>query len=282
MIANNFHSPIPDTRNLGDDFWSRRTDLVGIDIALEGQLALLRELSSRYGAEFNRFPLLPAKTGTGGPTFHVRNDWYGTVDAEVLHAMIRHLRPARVVEVGSGFSTLIIRDALDANAAEGRAGRLLTIDPYPRWTEAELGGGFDLLKGPVQEVPLETFGELDEGDILFIDSSHILKMGSDVQFEFLEVLPRLRPGVVVHAHDVYLPGPYPRNVVEEYHHFWNEQYLVQAFLAHNSAFELLLMNHLLHLDHPALLRELITSYDGATSGTQPSSLWLRRKVSGEN
>ena len=115
---------------------------------------------------------------------------------------------------------------------------------------------------------------LEAGDVLFIDSSHMLRIGSDVQFEYLEILPRLKPGVIVHIHDIFLPAEYPRNWVHDKHIFWNEQYLLQAFLAFNASFEVLWGGSWMHLNHPAELESAFQSYK--RENQWPGSFWIRR------
>jgi hypothetical protein len=125
----------------------------------------------------------------------------------------------------------------------------------------------------VQDVDLTLFESLGENDVLFIDSSHVLHVDSDVRFLFLEVLPNLQPGVVVHVHDIFLPDHYPRQWVVEEHRFWTEQYLLQAFLAFNPSFEILWAGSYMRARHAERLREAFASYD---SSVWPGSFWFRR------
>ena len=175
------------------------------------------------------------------------------------------------------FDFIRLLGALERNAAEsgGARGVLESVDPYP---PAFLLGRDDLTlhRKPVQDVPLERFTTLGNGDILFIDSSHVLKIGSDVQHEYLEIVPSLAPGVMVHAHDIHLPFEYPEAWIKQEFRYWNEQYLLQAFLSHNAAFEVVLANQLLHREHAALLKESLSFYLGADDG--PGSFWFRRKA----
>ena len=125
-------------------------------------------------------------------------------------------------------------------------------------------------------MPLERFCALEANDIVFIDSSHVVKIGSDVVYEFLELLPRLKAGVMVHFHDIFLPAEYPKSWVLEDRRFWNEQYLLQAFLAFNSAFEVMMAGSFLHLSHSEKLKAAFASYDPAN--VWPGSFWMRRKL----
>jgi len=131
-----------------------------------------------------------------------------------------------------------------------------------------------LIPKKVQDIPLSEFKKLSENDILFIDSSHVLKIGSDVQYLYLEVLPRLNKGVIVHAHDIFLPAEYPKEWVLKNYIFWNEQYLLQAFLAFNNSFEVLWAGSYMHLRHPDKLEEAFSSYK--RDKIWPSSFWIRK------
>jgi hypothetical protein len=133
-----------------------------------------------------------------------------------------------------------------------------------------------LIVTPVQEVALDEFLKLTDGDFLFIDSSHVVKVGSDVQYQYLEILPSLNPGVVVHVHDVFLPADYPRSAIIDRHRFWNEQYVLQAFLTFNSEFEVLIAASYLHINHPDLLAAAFDSYNQLT--VHPGSFWMRRRT----
>ena len=132
-----------------------------------------------------------------------------------------------------------------------------------------------LVQRPIQEVPLADFVALEESDILFIDSTHVVAIGSDVVYECLEILPRLPPGVLVHFHDIFLPNEYPREWIERDRWFWNEQYLVQAFLAFNSKFEVVWGSAFMEARHPEALD---VSFNSRVAGQQGGSLWLRRLV----
>jgi hypothetical protein len=137
------------------------------------------------------------------------------------------------------------------------------------------GNGLSVLPKKVQEIPLSTFAKLERNDVLFIDSSHVLTIGSDVRYEYLDILPRVKPGVLVHCHDIFLPAEYPKEWVLDDHRFWNEQYLLQAFLTFNNEFEVLWAGSYMHLKHPDLLAAAIPSY--RQEKCYPKSFWIRRK-----
>lgn len=131
-----------------------------------------------------------------------------------------------------------------------------------------------LIAKPVQELPLSQFQELDENDMLLIDSSHVIRTGGDVQYEYLEVLPRLKQGVIVSFHDVFLPAEYPKDWLLRRRLFWTEQYLLQAFMMFNSSFEVLWMGSYMHLKYPKYIEASFSSYDRAKDW--PGSSWIRR------
>jgi methyltransferase family protein len=181
-----------------------------------------------------------------------------------------------MIEIGSGLSTLLAKAALDRNRAEGQDSEHICIEPYPRpWLENV--NGTRLIRQPVETIDLAFFEQLRANDVLFIDSSHVLRIGGDVQFEYLEILPRLQPGVFVHVHDIFLPFEYPLSWIRDRKWFWTEQHLVQAFLAFNSAFEVVLALSYLNAHHRDALACAAPIYgENALSG--PSSLWIRRKL----
>jgi hypothetical protein len=210
------------------------------------------------------FPREPIGGGSG---FYLNNGYFEAVDSEVLYCMVRHLKPRTVIEVGSGFSTLITRQALTVN---GSAARLVAIDPEPR---AAIRGTIDEhVAAPVEGLSTSFFEQLRAGDLLFIDSSHVVRPGGDVNFLVLHVLPRLRPGVLVHIHDIFLPYDYPRRWVAAGN---TEQYLVLAFLAYNDAFEVVWPGHLMRMRYA---REVMEAFPSCTEATHPGSLWLRRVI----
>jgi predicted O-methyltransferase YrrM len=273
LTPNHFYSVIPDTQVLPDSLWTTESELPGIDMRGEAQLAFLAEAVDKFGDELNSMPLEREDAGPGH--YYVNNAAFESVDVHALHSMVRMYKPSRIVEIGSGWSTLVSLAALDLNKAEGSAGRLTAIEPYPHGFVKDAVNAHpdaELVDEQVQGVPLETFLSLGENDILFIDSSHVLKIGSDVQYEFLEVL---RPGVLVHVHDIFLPGEYPKDwVYGEEHRFWNEQYLLQAFLTDNARVEVAWASNWMHRRHPDELEKALDSYDRTTRF--PGSFWFRR------
>ena len=272
LTPNHFYSPIPDTRELAPAVHGT-TDLPGIDMRDEAQQLLLKELAAEVGEEWAALP----RTAVDDSTFFIDNQAFESVDAEMLYGLIRHFKPKRYCEIGSGWSTICALTAARRNVDEGHPCELEAIEPYPYEFLQRLAAADPLLHlsaTKVQDVPMERFTSLASGDVLFIDSSHVLRAGSDVQREYLEILPRLPPGVLVHVHDIFLPADYPEPWFFEEHRFWNEQYLLQAFLIGNGMFEVLWAGNYMHQRHPETLEQNIPSYDRATR--QPGSFWMRR------
>jgi Methyltransferase domain len=268
-----YYQPIPDTRELSNDLWSGRSLISGVDTNEQFQIELLSKFHSAFSSEYDRFPA----SSSDPLQFHFSQTIFPAVDAEILYCMIRHFKPRRMIEVGSGMSTLLAAEAIRKNEKAGYPCSFTAIEPHPReFLRRGVPGLAELLEAKVQSVPIERFCTLEANDILFIDSSHVVKIGGDVVYEFLELLPRLKPGVIVHCHDIFLPAEYPKSWVLEDRRFWNEQYLLQAFLAFNSAFEVLMAGSFLHLYHSTKLKAAFVSYDPAN--VWPGSFWMRRKV----
>ena len=238
-VRDHYYEPQFDFRADGYDAGPR--DLPGIDWNVEAQLALLSELD--YTGEVLAFPRGAAKPGQ----FTIDNGAFGPGDAEMWHQLLRHRKPRRVVEVGSGHSTLVARNALAKNAGEGHPCNHVCIEPYEMpWLEST---GVQVVRERVEHVGFDLFERLEAGDVLFIDSSHIVRPHGDVLHLFLRVLPRLKPGVAVHVHDIFSPRPYPEDWTTEMLRLWNEQYVLEAFLTHNSAWRVLLALNMMRTDH---------------------------------
>jgi predicted O-methyltransferase YrrM len=272
-----FYSPVPEATALPAETWSRCSQMPGVDMNDQRQLALLATLSRRFRKEYEA---IPARRPEGAPpyTYYSSNGYFDDVDGYVLYSIVRHFRPRRVIEIGSGNTTYLSAQAIARNRKDDRRYRcdLTSIEPYPNEVlKAGFPGLTRLIAKPVQAVPLSEFEKLGKNDILFIDSSHILKIGSDVQYELLEIIPRLAKGVIVHFHDIFLPKEYPQNWVEEMNRYFTEQYLLQAFLAFNDSFEILLAPPYLHAQHPRAMEAAFRSYHRNQAWT-PSNFWIRK------
>lgn len=224
----------------------------------------LFESLGTYRDRFDTFER-PAENGVG---YTFDNDFFSSPDAEVLYAMIRRHHPETIVEVGSGNSTKVSRQAIRDGELESQ---IVSIDPAPRTEVEDLT---DHVRRQRVEAGWDVsfFEELREDDILFIDSSHTVQTGNDVSFLYLCVLPRLAPGVIVHVHDIFLPFEYPEEWVLDERHGWNEQYLVHALLQNNSAFDVLWPGRFVQQQMDAFEEH----FPHMRSSAQASSLWLRK------
>jgi predicted O-methyltransferase YrrM len=246
---------------------------VGINLNQDGQLQLLSLFEKRFKTEYDSLPLegdkLPAYS------YFINNGSFESVDGEVLYCVIRYFKPRRVLEIGSGYSTRLMAEAIAKNSSNDASYNceITSIDPFQA-TEIGHVQNVTVVPKRVQDVPLSEFMRLGENDILFIDSSHCVAIGSDTQYEYLEILPRLRHGVLVHVHDIFMPSDYPQDWILKQHRFWNEQYLLQAFLEFNHDFEILWMASYMHLTYPERLEGSFASY--RRNMRWPGSLWMKR------
>jgi hypothetical protein len=242
--------------------------LLGLDLNGAEQLATLRSLEPFYDEQpFQDHPV-------PGLRYHFSNIYFSYADALSLYGLMRLIKPRQIIEVGSGFSSCVMLDT-NAHFLGGRC-KLTFIEPYPDERLLELTtdsdrSRFELISNKVQSVDAALFERLGSGDMLFIDSSHVAKAGSDVNFLIFDVLPRLAPGVHVHFHDIWYPFEYPRVWLDE-GRAWNESYLLRAFLMFNPAFKIVLYNAYLALFHSAYLAQAMPLYLKDKGG----SLWLQR------
>jgi len=253
-------------RRSGAIFGQRPNELPGIDFNIEKQ----KELLSRF-KEF--YPDVPFERSVNPKSRFFRpNGSFPFQDAFSLYAMIRLWKPKRIIEVGCGASSCVILDSCEALKLNAE---ITFIEPYPELLLSYLRPGDQtaakITKEFIQDVPLDLFARLEENDILFIDTSHVSKLGSDVNFIFFEILPVLRKGVIVHFHDIFYPFEYPEEWVRT-GTFWNEAYLLRAFLMYNRDFEILHFTR--YLNH-VLPDEMKTSFPLSVEDPG-ASLWLRK------
>jgi hypothetical protein len=274
----NFHSPIPNIDDLETrDIWNANSKLIGIDFRKDEQIKLLHELGTNYSEEC-RWPLL----ATENPSeFYLQNQSFSFGCAASTHCMIRYFKPSVVIEIGSGMSSRVISKALSINLTEeNQFGKHIIVDPYP--SNAIRNQSFEFTKVIEERVELldpSFFDQLRSNDILFIDSGHCVRIGGDVNYLFLDILPRLAPGCIVHIHDIGLPYEYPKVYAtsENFRQFWTEQYLLQSFLCFNYEFEILLAMNYLMTDQLAYFREIFSQYNAEMHQLMSSSFWIRRK-----
>jgi len=271
-----YYSPIPDLADLEKrKVWDRESELAGLDFNPEKQVHFLRILGEKYGQECN-WPDKP----TGNPLeFYTENNSFSFGCAASLYSVLRYFKPKNVFEIGSGNSSLVFSSALTRNMAEGLSSNYSIIDPYPAFfANEELPGVTRVIKERVELLDSSLFEELGNNDVLFIDSGHTVRTGGDVNFLFLDVLPKLAPGVIVHVHDIGLPFEYPSVYFTNpsFRMFWTEAYLLQAFLCFNSEFEIMLaMNYLMTRGKDEFV-DAFPYYDPERHLAVSGSFWFRR------
>ena len=270
FLPGHYYSPIPSLDEVKKDeerlFCNPKT-IPGVDLNVEGQIVLLDQLKTFY----ETFPFTGQKTK--GLRYSLGNLAFGGADAVFLYAMLRRVRPSKVIEVGSGHSSCLMLDTNDLFF--GGSTSFTFIDPNPDSLRSLLADGDEdrvqIIPTRVQEVNLDTFGALDAGDMLLIDSSHVSKVGSDVNYIFFEVLPSLNNGVYVHIHDIHYPFEYPREWIYE-GRAWNEAYLLRAFLQYNASFQIILFNALVsRLCEQELQKQFPTTLD------RTGGIWLLKR-----
>ena len=269
-----FYSPIVDVAELRKHdarIWPANPTVLGIDFNDRHHERVLRE----YFPLFHRDFAYPARPDGTPLTFHTDNDQFGWLDCRALFVLLRAWRPKRFVEVGSGFSTLLVAD-VNRRFLDGSM-RISCIEPFPRaFLRLPALGLERLVASKVQDVDPALFDQLDAGDVLFIDSSHVAKTGSDVNHLCFEVLPRLHPGVRIHFHDIFLPTDYPKQWVLEQNRSWNEQYVVRALLMYSTHFKVLFGSSYAFCAHADALRAALEDPSGAYYGG--GSLWLEKSL----
>ena len=268
---NDFYSPLNDCAFLdaNRDLWAVPVEPAGIDWNLEHQLAVAREVA-RHVEELRGVPRRSPDPGV----FCWDNHFWNNADALVQYGLVRSRRPRRVVEVGCGWSSLLLARALTRNEADGAPrAEVVQIEPYPRDTiMSSLPEHWRQHVSILQRAPMSLFEELEAGDVLFYDGSHCAKVASDVTWFFFRVLPRLRSGVLIHVHDVFFPGEYPEEWIFNRGQTWNEQYVMQAFLMHNDRYRVEICNSYLAAKRAEELRELYRDVQPAHG----VSIWLKK------
>lgn len=268
-----YSSPIVNTvdiRKREDEIFSVISkELQGIDLNEEYQLTLLKEFERYY----SEIPYTDDKTER---RYYYNNGYYLHSDAIILYSMIRYFRPRKIIEVGAGFSSAAMLDAVDS--LEHPETRFTFIDPYPERLKSLLRqddyGRCTILETNLESVRGTIFEELAENDMLFVDSSHVCKTGSDVNKIIFEILPKLKSNVLVHFHDIFFPFEYPKSWVLDWNAFgWNEDYFLRAFLMYNTSFEIVFFNTFLEHFHKerfmATMPDCLKNLGG--------SLWIRKK-----
>jgi len=252
-----------------DEIWSKELidGVIGINLQTEDQLKLVGDFSQYYA----EMPFKEEKQSN--LRYFFENGFYLYTDGITLYSMIRHLQPKNIIEVGSGFSSALMLDTNELffnNQIE-----LTFIEPYPERLYSLMNDMDEktvkVIEDKVQFVELEYFDKLTAGDILFIDSTHVVKTGSDVNYVLFEILPRLKSGVFIHFHDVFYPFEYPREWVFKGWN-WNEDYFLRAFLMYNNGFEIKLFSEYLHKHHGEVFEKMPLCYKN-----HGGNLWIEKK-----
>lgn len=283
LTPGHYSSPLPDSTEVlarSQVLFDRSTvECPGIDLREEAQLELLESFSRYYDD-------LPFPTQPGNSTrYYYENWWFGYGDAITLYSVMRHYEPRRVIEVGSGYSSAAMLEVNDL-FLDGKI-RFTFVEPHPQGERRLLQlltqedqSKHTILRKQVQELPLDIFEALSANDILFIDSSHVGKVGSDVNYILFRILPKLKAGVIVHFHDIYWPFEYPQQWILEAGIAWNEAYFLHAFLQYNQAFEIMYFNSFLAQHHKDVLRRKMPLSLKVSplilKGGGSSSLWLKK------
>ena len=263
-----FYQPIPDTSKLNADMFDKPLHFSGINFRLDEQLKLV-ELFSKFSGELKNIPKKPTNNKK---QFYFENEFFGELDAIIYYSMIREFKPNLIMEVGSGFSTMIASQAASINNNT----KIISIEPYPNdILKSGLPNLEKINQNFIQSIPLDEFKKLQKNDILFIDSTHIAKIGSDVNYLLLHVIPELNPGVLIHIHDFFFPYEYHKDWILKRKLFWNEMYMVWAFLIGNSDYEVLISNYNLIKNHFSKLQKSFPFMSVSTGGA--GSLWMRKK-----
>lgn len=264
IVPRHFYWPIPDTLDVRQYEFNKIISLKGIKFNDSKMLSVLGKIE-QYKKEYE--------------PMHYDSGYASHGDGAILYGMVRELKPKKVIEVGSGYSTEIIHAALEMNrSTDGVRGSIHSIEPYPKKVLIELGersNNVQLTRQKVETVDPALFDTLSKGDILFIDTSHVIKVGNDVHFLYLTILPQLPVGVIVHIHDIRLPLDYPREWVLDDKKFWNEQYLLHMFLAFNENFEILFASNYVYINNPELMSEALVGLSPDGNGW-PGSFWIKR------
>jgi len=268
-IADHYYQPLVNPKKHLKKSLRNDRELTGIDFNVEEQLALLSKFD--YNNELLAFPLQKR----ADTEYYYHNFSFTPGDAEYLYNMVRHFKPKRMIEIGSGMSTLMTLNAINKNKEDdkGYNCRYTCIEPYEKsWLEKL---DIELQRKKVEDVDKSIFLELGPGDILFIDSSHMIRPQGDVLFEFLEVLPMIKSGVIVHVHDVFTPKDYRDDWIYDMHYLWNEQYLLEAFLSFNKEFRVIgALNYLTHHYRAQMAAKCPVFKDQLDR--EPGSFWMVR------
>ena len=272
--AGHFYSPVVNPHDLLDretEIWPDNPQILGIDFNDEYHKKVLQEYFPKYISQYD-FVETAGET-TSDSQYYTQNSQFSWLDSRALFVLLNQWKPKKMIEVGSGFSSLLTADVnhkLLDNAIDFKC-----IEPYPReFLKKEIKGLNDVIVEKVQYVDKSIYTDLNAGDILFIDSSHVAKTGSDVNFLFFEVLPILKKGVIIHIHDIFFPHDYLKEWVLEENRSWNEQYLLRALLMYSDTFKVIFGNSYAQYKYPELVVDALNL--PKRHGFGGGSLWIEK------
>lgn len=267
-VRHHYYEPVVFPGDLRRPLTTERP-LPGLDLNVEEQLELLEKF--HFNLELANLPLEESVTGS----FYYHNKFFESGDAEFLFNMIRHFKPANIIEVGGGYSTLMTRYAIKRNIEDHDTYSCnhICVEPYEQaWLERS---GPKVIRKRVELLDPGFFGVLGKNDFLVIDSSHVVRPQGDVLFEYLELLGTLKSGVIIHAHDIFTPRDYPQQWVIDESKLWTEQYLLEAFLSYNPGFRVIgALNYLWHNYRQHLTR--VCPILAQEPNREPASFWFVR------
>ena len=267
LRSTHYYEPTYRLDDLPKNGWAER-DLPAIRLDKDLQLKLLGQL--RYQAELEAFPDIFPPVGQ----FGWKNDMFSYGDGEIYYSFVRHFKPRRIIEIGSGSSTQLALAAIEANVREsnGNDCELTCVEPYENtWIDKTAA---TLVRQRVEDLDLALFDQLGSGDVLFIDSSHVIRPHGDVTREILQILPRLKEGVIVHVHDIFTPRDYPDFWTKQERRLWNEQYLLEAWLSGNRDVDIICALNWLKHNHWDALVEACPMLR-RNPNAEPGSFWMR-------
>ena len=263
-LTSNYYEPSFDFDNLKKNL-SEKRNLPGINFNIENQIKNLKQLD--YKKELENLNL---KNNSPNFNFNIDNNFFEAGDAEIYYQMIRYHKPKKIIEIGSGQSSLIAMEAINNNKQiDNFISELTCIEPFEnKWLEKN---DIRVIRKKVEEIDTDIFTDLNKGDILFIDSSHVIKPQGDIVKIFLEILPKLKSGVIIHIHDIFSPRDYLENWLKIENRFFNEQYLLEGMLDNSSRYKIMLSLNLLKYD---FYKELKNVCPYLNDRSEPSSFYM--------
>ena len=263
-IIKNYYEPVFDFDNLKYSLNAKR-NLSSIDLNIDEQLKLLNKFNY-----YDELKELNFNLPTNSSKFYIKNNFFEGGDADIYYQIIRYLKPKKIIEIGSGYSSLVALQAIKSNLhKENFISNILCIEPYEnKWLE---DSGIDVIRDKVENIDENLIINLEKNDVLFIDSSHVIKPQGDILKIFLEILPKLKKGVLVHIHDIFTPRDYPSRWLKDENRFYNEQYLFEALMSHSSRYKIICSLNYLKNDFYGDLKKVCPYLN---ENSEPKSIYI--------